>query len=365
MAPGRRMGGTTMAQMCSASVMEHDRGGFGLTLLLLMAASASDAIGQAYYAEGALSIQLHIGSPLSSEAVLPPSLRTFTIHVDGEKWLIRVYNAQTEKILYTEAGSDGKTLFSYTSLPEPAPGSEIVNSGVASIRPDRVPGESGDYIQYIWTALASHEYFRKLSPGQLIKPPWHVSKHEPASVPVEALLSSEPPFLPIRVTYFRPPGVSPFPFEQGWIGAEFRSLSWTNIGGLTLPLEFEYAQYRRAPNAQHAGDIEAQSTISITLTHVEIPADPLHPRPRLHGITLVEDFRFRDRDPPIDRIQYSVTNNYWPEIDDEVAAVVYRMQTGSRQDRRIWPAVLLLLLLVAPVLVFVCRKTTAKTAINT
>lgn len=323
---------------------------------LFIAATAVETAGQTFYAEGFVTAQLHRRAP--ADTFSPPSPRRFTVHVNDEKWLIRVYHEQSKRIDYAETGSDGKALYSYTAFHERPAASEIVNSGVARIEPDPVPGEAGDYVQYVWTALASHRYFTKLVVGQPIKPLWHVSKHEASLVQWNASLSSTPPFLPPHVVYLRPPGAFPPPFDEGWVGAEFRWLTETNINGFTLPLEFEYVQYRPMVDASNTSHVEPQATVKGKLAVLSFDDRLFDPRPELHGITLVEDHRYSDFRPPINRVQYSVTNNYWPDLDDSTALVAYQMRAGlpEREIDGLSRIVVFLVLLVALFMIVFWRK---------
>ena len=143
-----------------------------------------------------------------------------------------------------------------------------------------VPWESNEKVlPYLWLAFGSGPYFASLKTN-MVKPFYHSSSsrwyfHLGYQQEAKWRLADTLPRLPMEVTYLNPGtklerervnGVTttnlvsvPYspPYDKGFMNAQYRVMAQTNIGGLTLPTEFQFAEYSPAGN----GSVDAVRTV--------------------------------------------------------------------------------------------------------
>ena len=147
----------------------------------------------------------------------------------------------------------------------PSPGGQSVTQMI-TLYAGPVPWESNEKVlPYLWLAFGSGPYFASLKTN-MVKPFYHASSsrwsfHLGYQQEAKWRLAETLPHLPLEVTYLNPGKklerevvdrvtttnlvfvpYSP-PYDKGFMNAQYQVTAQTNIGGLTLPTEFQFAEY--------------------------------------------------------------------------------------------------------------------------
>ena len=123
------------------------------------------------------------------------------------------------------------------------------------------------------------------------------------------------------------------PFRNGYVDGEFRAITFTNVGEISLPARFEYHFYSQIPKARSTNDLTCALEVtgeatSISKVGVNLP---LLPKEKIH----VEDHRLTD----VKGVSYGITNRTIPDINDpqvqmaKERALVQAAAAGKRSAR--------------------------------
>jgi hypothetical protein len=283
-----------------------------------------------------------------------PDVRRFTAQINDSIWLIRVYDDTSERRLYFEMGFDGEWIYRYDARTD---NPDVINRfGNGYIRSGPFPDTDGGHlIQFIWIALASHNYFGSTEPGEPIHPLWPVDENDPPLVKGEFQLLDSPPYLPSYVTYFRESLGSG---DASWREGEFEVVHEATSGEWTIPGKWTYTSY------ELTGEIELVVTGEVD--QIIHPASDFTAVPQLDGQILVYDYRFKTLDRRINRaLSYVVSDSIWPDIDQSPAYPAYQEALAllvTVEDERVSAIVIIVagisLAAIPIVLIFVVRKLT-------
>lgn len=99
-------------------------------------------------------------------------------------------------------------------------------------------------------------------------------------------------------------------FQQGFVAGDFETLSFTNLGGISVPLTFELRTFN--PDWRSGPKLRYVSSV----TNVELTLSPVKFRPEIRAPLRVSDtrYRYRDKTKAFDALVYFVKiNGEWPD----------------------------------------------------
>ncbi len=222
---------------------------------------------------------------------------------NSEWWLrVRYVHLPGKGPKYREFAGDGTDIFEVVSwgrelVQKNAPGVDNPNTEIAHVSRGVMPSSATPVDYAAWIALAGNYYFQPL-PGHGFMP---CLFHDLSTnrVSYQVILSDVAPRVVSNLKIYRPgvrflpsqqlvdrsaaslgPLVYPPPYDQGFIGAEYRVVGWTNLNGLLHPTDFrlDYFNLRKQPAT---GLYEPKLTDSVIGTVTSISnaaiASPLRP----------------------------------------------------------------------------------------
>src|SRR6185436_8575503 len=185
-----------------------------------------------------------------------------SVAVSNRAWVITVRlsgNRDFDDFIY---GCDGDSVAEHIQYAL-KPGLERPNDGVMVIQPGEAPeARHSTFAELVWFACASQKYLSARTTNRL-PPLWSA----PTSEELAAKWSTRnaAPFLPDRATFY---GVN-----TNDVRAIFAASSFSNVGGLSLPIGFSIERYSR-----HEGDAAGSSALilkaSATVTNIVLGAGP-------------------------------------------------------------------------------------------
>jgi hypothetical protein len=256
--------------------------------------------------------------------------RHFQLSVSNADWEIRVSAEDVEHIDYFDVVHKGGAIYYYNSMGKISTNSGIANNGTVVVEVGDAPRENGNFADYVWLGLASSEYFRKSTNGAKIQPIWVGRDVKTVGANAQWKLSSNPPFLPTHVVYYRSSGNANSQLQPDWKGAELVVNSMTNLDELTMPREYTYTQFKQKLASTNFNDLEAQFQVRVSVDSakkcgVEIAA------PAMHGTTVVEDRRLAPLPANMAGVQFVTTNATLTEKPDPIAVEQHkRILAASR-----------------------------------
>lgn len=154
-------------------------------------------------------------------------------------------------------------------------------------------------------------------------------------------------------------------FRPGTHLAKFSVTAWTNVGGMTIPREFEFLDFRIDQGAKRAASATSTSTStpgapSIVYTSARyrgiVESIGFHEAPllipSLLRVAAVSDFRQRDTQREIDHVRYFVKDRKWREkINPQIEASFRRRQAESdriQKKQLLIRSIMFLVMLVIP-----------------
>lgn len=324
----------------------------------------------------------------SDGSVLSQFERRFRVWVKGDRWRVRTVAANDSNSLedYRELSKEGPDIysllvFSTNAIQTPAfttnkqtgriAGRQVKDSNIAAgiVRSSLVPAaDSGSLASYVWLALASESYFRAVSGSNTpLRVIWPVLSGRTidteASLPAEWTSLAHSWYLPAHVTYFSS-GSAASDGTRDLNGpatnAVYEVLDHTNVGGVTLPLNFRLLLYGKTPNPRTgAGSVVVRITGSVT--GVSSGASDVSFIPALSGKTTVDDRRTGQN------VKYIAQNKRWlrkDEVEKRAAAGLLSPVDSPRKTVRTKRLIFffaLMCFLVGPlVLAYIHRKNDTK-----
>lgn len=251
----------------------------------------------------------------------------FRVVVDGCRWLISTLDQR--------AGFTATTAFeggiSY-NLNTWVKGSSNIYAAI--IEAEEVPSGNASAISYVWLAYASSCYFKNLKtnfivPLRILDDP-HL-RDEGFKMEGRWSISSELPYLPLRVEYLNDGVVRAYdfknkervtfpyrdPYNKGHIDADYLVLEKTNIGGITLPAKFIFKTYALPPfvsTNDHPTNLMVRSEIEVSEVTVSLSPNLQSFRPQFSGMVNYTDKRISRPDGGVISVPRSMTNGQWPDV---------------------------------------------------
>lgn len=276
-----------------------------------------------------------------------------TIH-NLTNWSVRLENSNDERISlapfeYHEVGTDGTDLF-YIEKLKTAVLDDMVSTNrirkalggrtpsfislTARIRSGLVPAsEPKFFVAPIWFAFASADYLNRNETNEYLQPIWPTpdlsdgaSYHLKSDVERHILS----PNLPTRVVFFSP-GKFPMqkpdeslvdfnsylkPYDKGFTNAIFEAANFTNVLGLSIPLNFTLRQFRPRIHGVSANEVSLAAYWEGVVASIVESRSVLDYRPQILGDKVVVlDHRVHTVDG--NRLQYVLTTKAWPSISED------------------------------------------------
>lgn len=281
----------------------------------LLALFATNLQGQTFRAVGTVSSEY----PNIPEA--PRTHRPFTAYVHNGSWLIRTTDTDPKShIAYYEAAFNGMDGFMHMdSKPDPSSAGVITSSLTIDNSP--VPDERmSPLIAPVWLALASADYFRKLT-NAVITPLWTdgpTSQRVPANRrnPIYAAtgkwkMTNQPPSILCEAAFYETAAWLTGVYKDGYLKQRYTVTTWTNLNGQVLPLESVlqgYGPKRLFRNGKavltdgkfnyvgkDGDDTEPFVKYKVVVSRYELGVKPARFVPALPEQTVVDDLRFSGR----------------------------------------------------------------------
>lgn len=371
-----------------------------LTTFFCCSTSSADSTGHSIVVHGRVSCEYYHTDParLGTLIAAASGVHEFTACLDLPSWNIRVERSNEPDVQYHEAGAETTNEVYYVMVY----GSDVVRRNQAELDKLRAhstniidqqhsdievatgrigsggyPFVAGDLVlRFVWFALASG-YHLDTCPADRCQPFF-----SPVSAPeylaeafVERLKGSRLPGRAVFMSdgvieqsrYF--PKVRRFssPYDHGFTNAIYVVVQATNAGGMVLPRECELNIYRGSSNGRTASDLVTVSHYALHVTGIL----PLNSNqswlPKLPGLTLVSDERFRHNEGHgVSQVLY--TNTGWPTAETVMASEEFaRVKAVTAALRRpkepsAWVrASLVVLLLMLPLTLILRAKRKGKT----
>jgi hypothetical protein len=280
--------------------------------------------------------------------------RTFLMAMDGQKLFIRCSAGTADRgIEYTEFGSDGTSGFHMTKFlqatnPSARRGSD--NDSTMSIEPSPVPPQGSGSIEQVWLVYSAHrELSRRTDP--FIRPFAYVSLREtPFDQELWGFLSDnlllraewtfhvQTPHLLATFVDYRDGrigrhrnAVLPDELMTGKTNSRMDVLTWTNLAGLSIPVESLATIYTGNTN-RPGGPLEVQFSHRLLATSIVARTTRREFLPKAAQATRVVDWRFAQgqHQPAV----YISTNGVIFGTWDEAWAEVQRQEDEASRRRK-------------------------------
>jgi hypothetical protein len=254
--------------------------------------------------------------------------KNFQIVTDGCVARIKV-NHGSDTPGYTEAGMDGKTIYTVSQFQNTNGSVKATNySGIVEERES--PRDDGSNISYLWLAFGSRCLLTSRT-NHYLRPVWTLDDPrltlEDYRLPATWELL-EPGGLPRMVNYFgdgywhvvmqnrREALAMPPPFNSRFTNAVYKVHVWTNFAHMVLPTACSFTRFG-VQNAALARQFEAA-----VVSHSEFAVTSLSPnsgkisiKPIFSGSLIATDTRFTEASDGITKITYRVEDGKWPSND--------------------------------------------------
>lgn len=279
---------------------------------------------------------------------------SFVVSVNDCKWFIATSpypQSNKDGITDWEIGSDGngeiyqiahhnKTLIKPTTL----------NDAVGFVESGFVPRDrQGNQISELWLAFASSCYLSGITNG-MMDPIYFLSDTLRSSLELQGYkdqvtyeLFKSNPKLPQQVVFYhnKVMGIQngklvfnpvPAPFGNGFIRAEYKVISSTNINNFTIPTEFSFIDNAVVPIADKEKQVRLFNFRIVNGFVNEVVAESERETciPQLSKATYVDERRFERANPPIAALSYLVTNQIWPPTNSVFLQNLYTHELNVR-----------------------------------
>lgn len=262
----------------------------------------------------------------------------FTASVRGSCWAITLIRAGTNGVDYEQATYDGANLYYLTSMQSSLKTRQFSMPGRAGNIANALVANKGEVFHYatspeigpIWLACASSAFFRNLTTN-FMEPPVpfdgtgrNYDGDQCRSLPITSERFADSLGLPLR-TAFYDDGTSVFgnkfppPYSNGFTNSIYHVDSWTNQGGLHIPISSQLSLYRPRENGSNANDLSLICTYALSINDFRIGTSNFSCTPILPGVTAVFDSRLKE----VPNLLY-LTTNKWPTASEIRSNPVFR-----------------------------------------
>lgn len=334
--------------------------------------------------------------------VLSTTEAQFVVSVRDALWTIRE-RQKNYNVDYVEAGTDGTNVYVLTSFvnairAREAAGQKVgINLGTSYIIPGTLPRvHDSTIIPIVWLAYASSCYLDAATNSRL--PPLDIAFPNPFNLTRtrEAVIerAAGEPRLPSTAVllndgtraywadreyapWVKAPSIlrAPKPYDEGYTNNIYRVISFTNVNGLQLPLEFECSFFMPKPYGNASTELVRMTYKTFRAISVVPKTSRKDFRPQLPGPVTTADYRFALGPAAVPGpIRYMVTDHWLgntevlklPDFDEQVAKnrQEYEALGGLAQSTAQKPSararvVLLILLLtgVTPLIIGLIKRT--------
>jgi len=286
------------------------------------------AVADSFFVEGSAKMRLYAPDGSSNDQ----ATMLFTLSVENCRWLLRFkrdYQGAdgTHAPDYQEVSCDETNVYFLSNIKSEV---ERLKASHTNVGPNvanglTYPGQVfhhrlADEVGAIWLAYAATCYFQSQT-SSFIEPAMAFDgfggTYEPAGhekLRAEWTLTSSKPNLPAQVVYFgdgyktirgRRAKLAP-PYDRGFTNAIYQVATFTNVSGLTLPLDASLKVFTSRPGAAVAEDLRVLVEYRVHLTSAGKSVDAVTFQPALPGVTLLDDRR-------VGPLQYFATNQ-WPQV---------------------------------------------------
>lgn len=224
----------------------------------------------------------------------------------------------------------------------------ITNKYVAEVEYGEVPPDDGTTLNYLWLAYGSRCYFAGLTTNRL-RPIWALD--DPAlrsdGFTVPGFWKLDPDGgLPAEVVYMndgfcraRDSAGKPVvfkwqaPFDQGFTNAAFTVVAATNVGGIMVPLEWNFVRY--GIRSEQFGGYQLSKITETRGRVTTFSVDPVQGPllPSFSGVAKVSDFSFSGSNYAVPLLEYAVTNGVWPSTEDRFRVYSNAARLQAKLDR--------------------------------
>lgn len=268
--------------------------------------------------------------------------KNFSISRDGCRWLIRTSNANNTDdpsaiYLYEEAGCDGTNIYTYSlvdtnRLPPPPDPKKKTLWANAYVEEGIVPFPDDTLFFHVWLVYASSCYFRSVEgrikpvsslkreqfddPSFSVRAEWEFSDRSSNFLSQIRYLTDD------TYRYQDAAGIKheipyPPPVKGGYTNAILSILSFTNRGGLRVPMNFQITEYGNSFETKTKVDIFKRAEIVGTITNLTLSA-PKSYLPEITTEAAAIDMRFAKTGRY--QLQYKLTN-WYAKNDPKLAAM--------------------------------------------
>jgi len=302
---------------------------------------SNNVVATEFEVDGVLTFQ-QIGA---NNKIISEQKENFEVSVKDCQWFIVTEpNPESAKIIRYEIGGENGTIYQVAYFDKKAIDPNSQNTAIGLIENDVVPENiAGNRITELWLAFASSCYLDGAKSGML-KPIYRMPDPSMRSEDWEDTAKwrrfDDAPHLPQEVVYWYENIIGmngtnrvvikpPPPFEKGFTRASYNVDSVTNIGGLTLPLNFSSKEYFLMPRGQTA-DLEVEGLVQGTVTDVKTVCERTSFIPELTEATYIDERRFNRMPKPVEALAYMVTNGAWPSANAQWLQNLYQHELNVR-----------------------------------
>ncbi len=314
----------------------------------------------------------------------PPGFRyNLTITTDFVRWKLLLtdnsFSVPTGRFRHLLAGSDGTYCYSYSFFnddPTDFVSMPRQERAEATIYP-WIGDHPDDLIGFALRSFALPDWRAHLACISPLfqRPPTGISNY----FKVNLTRSVDLPGFPQRAVYSSPGYFLsatnilsyPAPYNHGFIVGEYTVEQWLQLGSRHIPKVVKYTGFHPKPEALQASDLRRDFEVYAGLTNATTTVAPSF-LPEIRHPLRVRDYRFSEPEVSLEFVEYVLgATERWPAVTDPVLVKAFKQKRDKYQfDRqlvtqqprlpRAVSLAILLLLLVAPLCVFVGRKLRAQ-----
>jgi hypothetical protein len=238
----------------------------------------------------------------------------FSVRVCPAGWNIQVVFGADHDL---SAGFDGTNVYSLLNGPE----AKKFSSSSGLVSEGGYPVNERWYITMPWLAYCSADLFKV---GASVPAPWLDARNSPLASMCQAsvTLTDQPPGLPDQIqflvkkktpdelrkagwlnsAYYSPDALKEAdPYQDAYLVADYRVMSWTNWEGLAFPASFELRRY--SPRQTNAVSVIRGKANAF------FKSSQINPLPAIVKPVSVADFRFHSPGANVDYINYEIKSN--------------------------------------------------------
>ena len=254
--------------------------------------------------------------------------RNFKFRVRGTNSSCEITNR--DLIRHSHASFIGNNYYYYHVGPYTNKQGSVSFPVAARIDDKNFPRDDGSWINDLWLAFGCNNYFTNRV-DLAAMPIWRtgLSIEDDVKMGTKALYSAlSGAQFPNRIDYLSD-GYDYFkgksgdlvqkrkltpPLDRGYTNFMGRALAFTNVGGVSLPVEFEICRFAPDRNSHAKGALRQLQYAHITVDNILINNEEISP-PQISEPAVAIDYRFLNSKAQVKQIFLPINNGKWPSYE--------------------------------------------------